>query len=116
VQEICPLGSTWRGLQSTGGGQCCGSALPARRQSSTLPTRPGDEQFAGGLVRLSAVLQHPDIQTEEWNFGLDRGAGFRAAIRYRAIFRVKEKRPRLLGAASSLMRSVSSDYRLAHQS
>jgi hypothetical protein len=41
VQEICPLGSTWRGLQSTGGGQCCGSALPARRQSSTLPTRLG---------------------------------------------------------------------------
>jgi len=28
VQEICPLGSTWRGLESTGGGQCCGSALP----------------------------------------------------------------------------------------
>ena len=41
MQEICPLGSTWRGLESTGGGQCCGSALPARRQSSTLPTRPG---------------------------------------------------------------------------
>jgi hypothetical protein len=41
VQEICPLRSMWRGLESTGGGQHCGRALPERRQSSTLPTRPG---------------------------------------------------------------------------
>jgi hypothetical protein len=54
VQEICPLRSTWRGLESTGGGQHCGRALPERRQSSTLPTRlvrhGADGQVAIGPV------------------------------------------------------------------
>jgi hypothetical protein len=62
VQEICPLRSTWRGLESTGGGQCCGSALP--RTAPVLdPTYSAGNQSPPGPLLVEGNLSMP-IRTE----------------------------------------------------